>query len=341
MAKKKTGKTKKKKPSPKPWNLKTELKKVIIGFIILLLLVIAAGFLTYYLILKHPPVRSIEPIESIRPPQPKPPIKPVKKTEPSKRSVSRPSEPPVFEIFPEEKEILPKPIPETVLPEVLPRVAIIIDDMGYYEKLAEKFLELDAVFTFSILPHSPFQKTIAEAARAKGFDVMLHLPMEPVEYPEIDPGPGTLLTSMSPDQLIEQLIRDIDAVPFVVGVNNHMGSKMTTNSTQMYQIFSILKKKNLFFIDSLTTSGSLGKPSARLLQIPFAQRNVFIDHKQEPDFIRKQLKLLIRIAGNRGQAIGIAHPHRITYEIFREVLPELKQKVLLVSASDLVQTIGQ
>jgi polysaccharide deacetylase 2 family uncharacterized protein YibQ len=146
---------------------------------------------------------------------------------------------------------------------------------------------------------------------------------------------------MSPDRLVDQLIRNLNAVPFIVGVNNHMGSKMTASSTHMYQVFTILRKRGLYFIDSRTTSESLSKPSARLLQVPFAERDVFIDHNQEPDFIRKQIKLLARIAGINGQAIGIAHPHRITYKIFREVLPELKQKVLLVSASDLVQTIGQ
>ncbi|MBU4414329.1 MAG: divergent polysaccharide deacetylase family protein, partial [Proteobacteria bacterium] len=128
-----------------------------------------------------------------------------------------------------------------------------------------------------------------------------------------------------------------DAIPFIKGVNNHMGSKMTTSSTQMYQIFSILKKRNLFFIDSLTTSESLCKPSARLLQLPFAQRDVFIDHIQDPDFIRKQINLLIRIADKHGEAIGIVHPHIITYNILRELLPELQKKVQLVPASQIVR----
>jgi len=341
MAKKKTGK---KEPSSKTGNLKKELQKVFISLTILLLLVIAAGFLTYRIILKRPPVGSVKlirPVESVQPKTSTYPPKPVKKTPLSKEPIYRSSKPPAFEIFPTEQEIPPRPIPATDLSKTLPRVAIIIDDIGYHKNLAEKFLELDAVLTFSILPHSPFQERIAAAAKAKGYDVMLHLPMEPMEYPEVDPGPGTLLTSMSPDQLVDQLIRNLNAVPFVVGVNNHMGSQMTSSSTHMYQIFTILRKRGFYFIDSRTTSKSLGKPSARLLQVPFAERDVFIDHNQEPDFIRKQIKLLIRIASINGQAIGIAHPHRITYKIFREVLPELKQKVLLVSASDLVQTIGQ
>jgi hypothetical protein len=164
--------------------------------------------------------------------------------------------------------------------------------------------------------------------------------MEPKEYPKVKPGPGALLMSMSPDQLLNQLINDLDAVPYIKGVNNHMGSKMTENSDQLYQIFSVLKQRGLFFIDSFTTSKSLCKPSSRLLQIPFAQRDVFIDHIPEHDFIRKQIKMLIRIANKKGRAVGIAHPHIETYEVFREVLPELNKKVRLVPASEIVHIIS-
>jgi polysaccharide deacetylase 2 family uncharacterized protein YibQ len=163
--------------------------------------------------------------------------------------------------------------------------------------------------------------------------------MEPIEYPHVDPGPGTLLTSMTPDQLIGQLKENLDAVPHVKGVNNHMGSKMTAASNQMYQIFSILKKRNLYFIDSRTSAQTLCKPSARLLQIPFAQRDVFLDHSQEPQFIRKQVKELIRIARRNGYAVGIGHPHSATYEVLHEMLPELTKAVQLVPASKIVHRL--
>jgi hypothetical protein len=170
--------------------------------------------------------------------------------------------------------------------------------------------------------------------------IMLHLPMEPFEYPAVNPGPGTLLTSMTADQLIRQLEKNLASVPYIKGVNNHMGSKMTAESSQMYQIFSILKKRNLYFIDSRTSSKTLCEPSARLFQIPFAQRDVFLDHSQDPDFIRKQIKKLIRIAQRNGQAVGIGHPHTITYEILREMMPELEKKVKLVPASEIVHPVG-
>ncbi len=291
---------------------KTYLLKAFTGLGILVLLVVIAGVLTHHLISKRYTVLST--------------------TKP------RFTKTPKFEIYPK-NEIPPhKPIPKNkpAVPIKLPKIAIIIDDIGYDKNIAQKFLDLDAVLTFSILPHSTHDKRIARIANSKGFDVMLHLPMEPNEYPLINPGPGVLLTSMSPDQLINQLNEDLDAVPFVKGVNNHMGSKMTTNAPQLYQIFSILKKRKLYFIDSRTTVDTLCRPSAQLLHVPFGQKDVFIDHIPEPDFIREQIHRLIKIAGSHGEAIGIAHPHTATYEVLREMLPEVKEKAILVRASDIV-----
>ncbi|MGB2689674.1 MAG: divergent polysaccharide deacetylase family protein [Desulfobacterales bacterium] len=294
---------------------KTYLLKAFTGLGILILLVVIAGVLTHQLISKKYTVL--------------PMVKPVViKT-------------PRFEIYPKDDTPPHKPIPKTkpAVPTKLPKIAIIIDDIGYDRYIAQKFLDLDAVLTFSILPHSTHNKKIARMAHSKGFGVMLHLPMEPNEYPLINPGPGVLLTSMSPDQLINQLREDLDAVPFVKGVNNHMGSKMTTIAPQLYQILSVLKKRKLYFIDSRTTVDTLCRPSAQLLQVPFAQKDVFIDHIPEPEFIRETIHRLIKIAGSHGEAIGIGHPHTATYEVLREMLPELKEKTILVRASDIVHIV--
>jgi len=313
MAKRKIRRQKKPKRKPnKKSAQKTNLMRAFAGLGVLTVLVITAGLLAHHFLLRKHPVKSVIKPSAIKIPR--------------------------FEIYPE-KEVPPhKPIPKPVpgIPKELPKIAIIIDDIGYDKEIVKKFLGLDAVFTFSILPYSPFQKSIARYVHSKGFDVMLHLPMEPNEYPMVNPGPGALLTSMSPDQLINQLNRDLDSVPFIQGVNNHMGSKMTTVSTQLYQILSVLKKRKLFFIDSRTTTETLCKPSAQLLQVPFAQKDVFLDHIQKPDFIRKQIHRLIHIANSHGEAIGIAHPHALTYDVLREVLPELKKKAILVHASDVV-----
>jgi uncharacterized protein len=322
MAKKKTGTRKKsKKKSRSTPSFKTQVLRSIAGLAILVFLVCVAGVLTHHFFKKEEKIRSGGNI-------------------PIKKSVRHKI--PRFEIYPKEETPAPKPLPEPPPPisGPLPKVAIIIDDLGYDIQMAQKFIDLDVVLTFSMLPHSPFGETIARAIHKKGVEIMLHLPMEPDEYPTVDPGPGTLLTSMPPDDLITQLEKNLDAVPFIKGVNNHMGSKMTASSTQMYQIFSILKKKGLFYIDSRTTPNSLCKPSARLLQIPFAQRDIFLDHLHEAAFIRKQIAQLVLIAQHRGVAVGIAHPNLEMYDMLHQMLPALKEKVRFVKASEVVRKVG-
>jgi polysaccharide deacetylase 2 family uncharacterized protein YibQ len=221
-------------------------------------------------------------------------------------------------------------------PSILPRVAIIIDDLGYDKKLASEFLALDGLISFSVLPHSPFQKSIAATIHQSGRDVLVHLPMEPVEYPQVNPGAGALLSSMTPDDLLDQLQKDLDAVPFAVGVNNHMGSRLTQEPEKMRQIFTILKKRNLFFVDSFTTYRSCCQRSARLLKLKFAQRHVFLDHIQNPNAIRFQIKRLISIAKKQGMAIGIAHPYPCTWDVLNKELPTIKNEVEIVRISELV-----
>jgi polysaccharide deacetylase 2 family uncharacterized protein YibQ len=115
-----------------------------------------------------------------------------------------------------------------------------------------------------------------------------------------------------------------------------MGSKLTASSEKMRQIFTILKKRKLFFVDSRTSADTLCRPSAELLHLPFAERDVFIDHEQTRGFVKKQLKLLIKRAKRQGYAIGIAHPHPVTIAVLKEMLPELRKAVFLTHASQVV-----
>jgi polysaccharide deacetylase 2 family uncharacterized protein YibQ len=314
-----TTKKKPRKKSRKNKLFKSSIVKAFAGLAILVVMVAITGLLAHFLIPTEKPIISDRP----------------SKTAP--KTIKLPAKIPPYEIYPPKEIPLEKPPIDL---KRLPLVAIIIDDMGYDKKIAKKFSQLNGGITFSILPHSPYQESVARLAHKNGLDTMLHLPMEPFEYPQVDPGPGTLLTTMTPDQLIRTLKNNLASVPNIKGVNNHMGSKMTAESSQLYQIFSILKKRNLYFIDSRTSVKTVCKPSARLFQIPFAQRDIFLDHFQEPDFIRKQLKELIRIAQRNGEAVGIGHPHTITYEILREMMPELQKKVKLVPASEIVHPVG-
>jgi polysaccharide deacetylase 2 family uncharacterized protein YibQ len=323
---------------------KSPLLRAFGGLAILLLLVALAGVAAHYFINPAKPQRPAAPAK-LPPAAKAPAVKAPAAEAPAAKEpvVKEPvAEIPTFEIYPqkdipaEKQSAKPQPPDE----KKLPRVAIIIDDLGYDRKLAKKLADLNAVLTFSILPYGPYKDSIADMLNDRGLEIMLHLPMEPMEYPAVNPGPGTLLTSMTPDQLISQLKENLNAVPYIKGVNNHMGSKMTAESGQMYQIFSVLKERNLFFIDSRTTPRTLCKPSARLFQILFAQRDVFLDHLQDADFIRRQVKELVRIARRNGYAVGIGHPHLITYTILREMLPELQTQVQLVPASEIVHHVG-
>ena len=269
------------------------------------------------------------------PPRPKP----RKAAAPSKKAPTR-TKPPVYEIYPAKETVDRTPIRPKVPVSGLPRVAIIIDDIGYDRGLARKFMAFDVPLTFSVLPDSPFGDILVKEIKAHGLELMLHQPMQPREYPQVNPGPGALLSDMTADDLIAQLERNLDRLPGVRGVNNHMGSQLTTESNRMYQVFSVIKKRNLYFVDSRSTADTICRPSAHMFQVPFAERDVFLDHFQEAPFIRKQFRLLVKKAQKHGQAIAIAHPHSLTVQIFKEMLPELKKQVQLVPASEIVHLIG-
>lgn len=320
MTKKRRKPARRGKRSSRDQGLTFQFIKIAGGLSVLLLLVVGAAWLTSHML--RGPSPSVK--AAVRP----------------EERLPKPPQTPLYEVFPKR---LPPAEPPARLPQLpleqTPLVAIIIDDVGYDRGMAARFLELDIPLTFSMLPYGPFNRSILKAARAKGVEIMLHLPMEPNEYPDVRPGPGALMQAMTPDELIDQLQKNIDQFPGLQGANNHMGSKMSTSPEHMRQIFSILKKRGLFYIDSRTTADSVAQPSARLLQLPFAQRDIFIDHLDDPHFIQSQMDRLIRRARQQGYAIGIAHPHENTYQTIKTFIPRLKQEVVLVHASAVIRHV--
>ncbi|MCK5542967.1 MAG: divergent polysaccharide deacetylase family protein [Desulfobacterales bacterium] len=253
-----------------------------------------------------------------------------------------------FEVFDDDTSSIPSKIhvkdPVIVLPVIkkngLPLVAIIIDDIGYSRRNTRTIALLDKNITFAVLPFSPHGTEMAAELHNNEHQIMLHLPMEPVEYPSVDSGPGSLLADMTPDQLILQLRKNLDAIPYIVGVNNHMGSKLTSMSSKMNQIFSILKQRDLFFIDSITTGRTKCASAAALLNVSFGQRDIFIDNIQDSEYIMGQIKQLIEKAQKNGSAIGIAHPYGATAETLKKNMPWIKKKVQLVPASVLTAKLS-
>ena len=312
--------------------------KITLALFILAGIVAGSGWLLHRYLPPAPPSTAVVPL----PKEPRTAKKAPAKTTPAPKAPSKANRPPVYEIYPDREpaDRTRTPVPPDIPKTGQPRVAIIIDDIGYDRGLARKFMAFDVPLTFSVLPDSPFGDTLVKEIKTRGMELMLHQPMEPREYPDVNPGPGALLSSMTADELIAQLERNLDRLPDVKGVNNHMGSQLTTESTRMYQVFSVLKKRKLYFIDSRSTAETICRPSARMLQVRFAERDIFLDHFQEAGFIRKQFHLLVKEAQKHGQAVAIAHPHSLTVRIFQEMLPELKKQVQLVPASQIVHLLG-
>lgn len=217
-----------------------------------------------------------------------------------------------------------------------PRLAIILDDLGNDRADADAIFALPYSLTLSILPHHAHSAEIAEEAHRRGYQVMLHLPMQALgsetsESQELHPG----MTSAEVSRVLGEMLED---VPHAVGVNNHQGSRATSDAALMAELMPNLRERNLFFIDSRTTAATVAFDTARRDGVQCAFRNVpFLDDVQEVGAIRSQLEHAIRSALEKGQAVAIGHPHPETLQALRELLPMAEaQGVHLVRASDLV-----
>ncbi len=227
---------------------------------------------------------------------------------------------------------------ESVAPQSTgPKVAIIIDDCGYNEERCKLFLQLPIPITLSILPLTPYGKQIEADAVAAGKSVMLHLPMEP-DSPQFNPGTGAITTEMTDEQVQAQVEADLNSLPEVPGVNNHMGSKATSDLRVMRDVLGVLQKRHMFFIDSQTSGSTVGESTARELGIPTAERDVFLDNQKDLPYIRGQIKQLQELALKRGSAIAIGHPFASTAQALSEAIPQMQSAgITFVTAESLVK----
>ncbi|MFN2357796.1 MAG: divergent polysaccharide deacetylase family protein [Desulfotignum sp.] len=369
--KKKTAKTAPKKPAPKTKktasstkqgrkkkavDMVSQLKKVAIGVLVLSAVCLTAAMIADMLLRPTAPVKqktqkiadkspaSADRQKSYGQDTPSPVYEDISDLPPKKPQsglMEKNGHPILYEVFEGLGDIRKEPSAVPLPPEDDSiRIALIIDDIGYDKKIAMDLHALEPNISFSVLPWSPFGRVISGMLEDRGAEIMLHLPMEPVEYPEVNPGPGALLASMPPDVLIAQLEKNMMDISGISGVNNHMGSMLTTQANQMNQIFTILKKRNLFFIDSRTAKHSQCRASARLLQIRFAERDVFLDNFQDVAYISGQFAQLKKIAEKHGTAIGIGHPYPATLETLKNELPKLKGKMKIIRASQVATIPG-
>ncbi|ASP48004.1 divergent polysaccharide deacetylase family protein [Cognaticolwellia beringensis] len=214
------------------------------------------------------------------------------------------------------------------------QVAIIIDDIGYRKSDAQA-LYLPGNISYAILPHTPYGKKLALKAQAKNKDVILHIPMEAKNGKKL--GPGALTSTMNENGIRESLTNAFDEIPFALGINNHMGSKLTELYQPMAWTMQFLSERNLMFIDSVTTSASQAEKVAISFGVPSLHRHIFLDNKLEHNYIRRQFKQLIRDAKRYQTVVAIAHPHPETISALLKFLPLLEQNnVELVPISKLL-----
>ena len=222
-------------------------------------------------------------------------------------------------------------------PGLRPRVAIVIDDFGVSAEEARCFLNLKFPVALSILPFLDQSQEVARMAQAKGRDIMLHMPMQPREWPAVDAGPGVLLVSMDEKEIKARARAALKAVPHIVGVNNHMGSRFTEDAQRMDWVLGEIKEQNLFFLDSLTSSRSQGYNEARRLGLITGRRTIFLDNVKSIEAIRIQLKRLVAHARQSGWAIGIGHVYPVTCQALKSEYNYLKTQVDLVPITTLLQ----
>ncbi len=224
--------------------------------------------------------------------------------------------------------------------EPVGRLAIVIDDWGYGWAAAQAILELQGPLTLAVIPHLPKSVQQAEAARRQGHEVLVHLPMEPLDA-RLDPGRGAVTSALADEEIRRRVEAAIRGVPGAVGVSNHMGSRATSDRRVMEQVLAVVAGHGLFFLDSATSPSSVVGQVARRLGVSSVRNRVFLDSQPDADFVKAQLWRAGRLALRDGEAVAIGHVRPQTAEARRAVLPELRRMgIQLVPVSALAQRSG-
>jgi len=218
-----------------------------------------------------------------------------------------------------------------------PKVAFIIDDLGYETEVAKKIMELEFPIALSILPFLQYSEFIAEEGKKNNQEIMLHLPMEPSNS-SANPGPGAIKSYMSEEETRQAVRECILNFPHIIGVNNHMGSKITEDRKIMEIILEEIREYNLFFIDSMTSKNSIAHVVAQEMVIKTAVRSVFLDNENDMDYIKGQMLEVQETALREGEAIAIGHSRINTYYVLKRLIPELiRAGIEIVPVSELVK----
>ena len=226
------------------------------------------------------------------------------------------------------------------IPEDATMIAIVIDDLGLKKEMTREVLNLPAPITAAFLPYADDLIEQTETAKKKGHELLVHVPMEPINS-RFNPEPNALSDKMPVSEIIEKLDIMLSSFDGYVGINNHMGSKFTSNNRVSSVVIQELKKRGLLFLDSLTSAESVAWKKARDQNVPYAVRNIFLDNSQNGKDIMKQLSLLEEYALKHQMAVAIGHPHKSTINTLREWIPQAQKKGFVFVPVSLIALIKQ
>jgi polysaccharide deacetylase 2 family uncharacterized protein YibQ len=204
------------------------------------------------------------------------------------------------------------------------RIAIVIDDLGLKQNASLRATELPGPLTLAFLPYGENLQALADNGRAHGHQIIVHLPMQGAATS--DPGPHALLTDLPQAELQKRILWNLSRFTGYVGINNHMGSQFTENAPDMKLVFDELASRKLFYLDSRTTAKSAARTEALADNVPYAERDVFLDNDQEASYVALQLAEAEVLAKRHGTAIAIGHPHDVTLRTLEKWIPTLAAK---------------
>jgi len=214
-------------------------------------------------------------------------------------------------------------------------ISLVIDDVGNNYRNGLQVVNLPGEVTLAFLPQTPYSTELAELAHKNGKQVMLHLPMESEQPKSL--GPSALTLGMTEQEYKNTVHMAIDSIPHVMGLNNHMGSLVTSDRESMVWLMDVIRDKQLFFIDSRTTEKTVAQETALKMGVPTFKRDIFLDNSQDEEDILSQFNLLISLAKRNGYATGIGHPYSATINVLEKQIPLLKEKgIKLVFASEIL-----
>ncbi|MCA1029420.1 divergent polysaccharide deacetylase family protein [Bacillus timonensis] len=219
------------------------------------------------------------------------------------------------------------------------RVAIVIDDFGNKMKGTKQILDLPIPLTVAVMPFLPTTQSDAQLAYEKGHDVIIHLPMEPIKGKRSWLGPGAITSDLSDQEVRKRVNEAIENVPHAVGVNNHMGSKITSDKRIMKVILEVCRERGMFYLDSKTTSKSVVKELATEIGVPYLENELFFDEVYSTQHIIKQANTLLNLVEEDPTVIAIGHvgpPGEMTAAVLKQYIPLLKLKAKPVKLSDLI-----